>query len=74
MKLSEMINYLQSLLKTNGDLDCCYASDDEGNAYSLIHFTPGIVFLNEDNELVHPDELDPEAPLPEGVQAYCCVN
>ena len=74
MKISEMIEYLQSILGEKGDLDCCYAADDEGNDYSFVHFTPGVVFLTEERDFVHPDDLDPEAPLPEGVNAYCCIN
>ena len=72
--ISELIRYLTDLMEEHGDLDCCYAADDEGNNYDPVHFTPAVVFLNDENELVHPADLDPEAPLPEGVQAYCCIN
>ena len=32
MKVSEMIENLQNFMNENGDLDCWYAKDDEGNS------------------------------------------
>ena len=33
MKLSEYIKEMTQLLEKEGDMDCIYRSDDEGNAY-----------------------------------------
>lgn len=38
MKVSEMIKNLQKFMKDNGDLDCWYAVDDEGNGYQKVYF------------------------------------
>ena len=38
MKLSEYIEALQSKLDEQGDLECYYASDPEGNHYHKVHW------------------------------------
>lgn len=40
MKLSEYIANLQSVIDKHGDLDVIYSSDDEGNSFDTIKYTP----------------------------------
>ena len=71
MKISELIKELQNIQKNNGDLDCYYSVDDEGNGYRKIGYSPTIMFkliddgndlrnLNEFNECVeeHEEEFE----------------
>ena len=52
-KISELIKELQNIQKNNGDLDCYYSVDDEGNGYRKIEYSPTIMFklTDEENEL-----------------------
>jgi hypothetical protein len=54
MKLSEYIKSLQDFLKENGDMNCFYAIDDEGNGYQQVNYG-GTLFYTE-----NPDEYRPE--------------
>ena len=47
MKLSNFIRGLQIVKKEHGDLDVIYSSDDEGNSYGQIYFSPTPVFVKE---------------------------
>ena len=40
MKISELINNLQSYKNTYGDLEIVYSSDDEGNKIETVKFSP----------------------------------
>ena len=42
MKISEMIKNLEAVMLANGDLECYYAVDDEGNEYHPVYFEPSI--------------------------------
>jgi len=59
MKLSEYIKGLQKFLKENGDMECYYAKDDEGNAYQEVHYT-GSKFIITDSQKdeYYPDLID----------------
>jgi hypothetical protein len=48
MKLKEYIKELEELLDEHGDLDLYAASDDEGNSYNKVGFSPGIRYLPPD--------------------------
>ena len=39
MKISEMIKNLEEFKKEHGDLDCWYATDDEGNGYHTLFYS-----------------------------------
>lgn len=39
MKASEMVDHLQAFIRSIGDLDLIYASDDEGNSFHKITIT-----------------------------------
>ena len=42
MKIEEYIKNLQEIADKHPNLDVIYATDDEGNDYSLVSFTPTI--------------------------------
>lgn len=71
MKLSEYIKNLESILKENGDLEVIYASDDEGNSYDKIYFTPSVGHYNsEEKEYFQEGESMEEMELTE-INAVC---
>lgn len=43
IKISEVIAELQNIQRNYGDLPCFYASDDEGNYYSPVVYTPSVI-------------------------------
>ena len=59
MVLSEYIGKLQEILDEHGDIGMVYSSDDEGNSYELVWYSPSVVLFNEkDNEVVFLDSED----------------
>lgn len=46
IKLSKYIEELNKLLKKEGDVDCFYAADEEGNSYKKVNYTGTIYFLD----------------------------
>lgn len=51
MKLSEYIENLINTFEQEGDIDCYYAKDDEGNGYQEIGYEPSIMYrrVEDDN-------------------------
>ena len=49
MKISEMIQNLQEFMEEYGDLECWYASDDEGNAYHQVSYNPSLMCVDKYN-------------------------
>lgn len=47
MNVSEMIKNLQEFLDANGDLECWYASDPEGNDHFKMEYTPTKAYVIE---------------------------
>ena len=47
MTISQMIKNLEAVMLANGDLECYYAVDDEGNAYHPIYFKPSVYYINQ---------------------------
>ena len=45
MLLSSYIESLQKFMEENGDLECFYATDDEGNAYQRVSWTGSLMYL-----------------------------
>lgn len=74
MKVSEMIKNLQEFMETNGDLDCYYAVDDEGNGYSRIHYTPSKYYVSEDGDVMQFEDLEEYELHIEDVEPICIVN
>ena len=58
MKISEMIKNLQEFMAEHGDLDCWYATDDEGNAYHEVYFSPSFRYVNKDSEMYSEADIE----------------
>jgi len=50
MKLNKYIKELEKILKSNGDMECCYAIDDEGNRYNLVVYEPSVLYKRKDDD------------------------
>lgn len=75
MKVSEMITNLQEFMETHGDLECCYAADDEGNAYYPVYYDPSCYYVNEDGEMYKEEDILGEYPEDiEDLKPVCIVN
>lgn len=60
MKISEMIKNLEATMLANGDLECYYAVDDEGNAYHPVYFEPSVYYMNQYGEVFQDEDLEGE--------------
>ena len=49
MGLKSYIKYLQSLEKKVGDVELIYATDDEGNCFNTVSYSPGIKYVPKDD-------------------------
>jgi hypothetical protein len=63
MKLSKYIADLQVFLKKHGDLNCYYASDDEGNSYQACGYSGSILYTDTPeayrlDSVINEDELE----------------
>lgn len=79
MKISEMIKNLQEFMEEHGDLDCWYATDDEGNEYHEVYFDPSFRYVvNEDGDMYREEELEEYLEYyeltKEDVTPVCIVN
>lgn len=75
MKISQMIKNLEAVMLANGDLECWYAVDDEGNDYHPIYFEPSVYYRNKWGDMY--DESDLEDEDPEDIaelKQVCIVN
>lgn len=75
MTISEMIKNLEAVMLANGDLECYYAVDDEGNAYHPIHWEPSVYYVNQYGDVFQDEDLEDEDPedIAE-LQHICIVN
>lgn len=75
MKISQMIKNLEAVMLANGDLECYYAVDDEGNAYHPIHWEPSVYYVNKYGDVFQDEDLEDEDPedIAE-LQHICIVN
>ena len=75
MKVSEMIKNLQKFMKDNGDLDCWYAVDDEGNGYQKVYYEPSLFYVGSNGEVYsNVKDLDDDGLSVEDVTRVCIVN
>ena len=75
MKVSEMIKNLQKFMKDNGDLDCWYAVDDEGNGYQKVYYDPSLFYVGSNGEVYsNIKDLDDDGLSVEDVTKVCIVN
>lgn len=49
MRLKSYIKYLQSLEKKVGDAELIYSTDDEGNWFNTVSYSPGIKYVPKDD-------------------------
>ena len=83
MKLSKYISDLQSFLEKNGDMECIYAKDDEGNGYQKVGWSGSLYYTNELDQyhidtVYGPEDLQSEV-IDEGYDAdefvqVCIIN
>lgn len=78
MKVSEMIKNLREFMEENGDVDCYYAVDDEGNDYKEVHYKPTLMLENPNGDLYSVKEIEEDDSLDEDERAefkkVCIVN
>jgi hypothetical protein len=60
MKLSTYIEKLQELLAENGDLQCIYSKDDEGNGYGTVNYSPSLMRYDYDEREAYNLEEEKE--------------
>lgn len=46
MKLSKYIKSLNAMLEEHGDMNCFYASDDEGNSFQQVGYAGSILYTD----------------------------
>ena len=57
--LSTFIKRCQQLMKNHGDLPCVTSSDDEGNSFGAVWYTPSAGH-HEDTEFTPSDDMSKE--------------
>lgn len=60
MKISQMIRNLEAVMLANGDLECYYATDDEGNEYHPVYWEPSIYWINQYGDIFQDEDLEGE--------------
>lgn len=60
MKLKEYIKKLNDILEEHGDLECIYSSDDEGNNFQRVNYSPQAGNFEEEdfNEVDSDDDKE----------------
>ena len=75
MKISEMIKNLQEFKAEHGDIDCWYATDDEGNEYHEVYFDPSFRYVNEYGDVYQQEDYDAaDEDEREDLTPICLVN
>lgn len=74
MKISEMIKNLQEFMAKNGDLNCWYAADDEGNAYHEVYYKPSMYYANEEYGVMQEEDLEYYELHMNDVEPICVIN
>lgn len=75
MKISEMIKNLQEFMEENGDLECWYARDDEGNGYQKVYYDPSMYYVNEYEEVYQQEDYDEaDEEDQKNLRPICIVN
>ena len=72
MKLSKYIELLQRTLSSEGDLECIYATDEEGNGFHKVDYA-GAIYYFENLEDYYLEQVDVEEldEYPDAVRAFC---
>ena len=75
MKISEMIKNLQEFMDEHGDIDCWYASDDEGNGYHPVSYNPTLFYADVYYGEVHTlRDIEEDENDPDDYAKICVVN
>lgn len=77
MKISAYIEELKAILKTEGDLDCYYAVDEEGNGYGEILYSCSILYKEKkhgDIENIAEEDFENGEYDFEDYEKVICVN
>lgn len=74
MKISDMIKNLQEFMAKNGDLECWYAVDDEGNAYHEVYFKPSKYYSSEEHGVLQDEDLEYYGLHKMDVEPICIIN
>lgn len=74
MKISEMIKGLQEFMAEHGDLDCYYATDDEGNAYHPVNYTPSKYYVDLDCDVYQLEDIEYYERDVNEFKPICIVN
>ena len=70
IKISDLIARLSEIKEIHGDLECYYASDDEGNSYQRVAYPANTMYLGENNEIVSPVDSKEANKY----KFVCCIN
>lgn len=74
MKISEMIKNLVGFMAEHGDIDCWYATDDEGNEYHKVYFDPSLRYVDGEGEIYDEERLEEYEMNVDNVTPVCIVN
>lgn len=75
MKISEMMKNLEAVMTANGDLECWYAVDDEGNAYHPVWFEPSVYYTNSYGDVFQEEDIKDEDPEDiAALERICIIN
>lgn len=73
MKVSDMIKNLEAVMAANGDIECYYAQDDEGNAYHPVYFEPTVYWMNKYGDMFREEDLEGEDPDDIAELTHICI-
>lgn len=73
MKISEMIKNLEAVMLANGDIECWYAMDEEGNGFYPIYFEPSVYYLNRYGDVFQEEDLQHEDPEDIAELKHICI-
>lgn len=75
MLLSKYIEGLQKFLNSEGDMECYYASDDEGNDYIHVSFNGSLRYTYDDKayraETIDEEEIEEDDKF---IRKICVIN
>ena len=74
MKISQMIENLQTFMSEHGDLDCYYAVDDEGNAYYKVYYEPALYYMSKYGDIYSSRDVEDEEEDTDDFEKICVVN
>lgn len=74
MKISEMIKNLEEFMEEYGDIDCWYATDDEGNGYHEVYFDPSFRYVDDEGDMHTKKDLEECEIDIEDVTPVCIIN